>query len=96
MICQECNVDCPCGDFLMHNVVCYHCVYKNKLKVIKCEEKEKKELECKMCGKKFRIDTNKRIRQRNIYCSRECALRSHKIQMQNFWTNKIKLDLIFR
>ena len=60
------------------------------------DEKKSKGFCCKVCGGLFEIDKNKKIRQRNVYCSRKCASLGHKEQMQNFWTNKITLRLGFR
>ncbi len=94
MICEECKGDYCKKDFIMDSCTCYHCTYKNKLKVLGGEKKE--HLECKECGQYFFIDKSKKVRQRNVYCSKKCAGKAHREQVQNFWTNKIKLQFTFR
>lgn len=59
-------------------------------------EKKNKEFTCKICKKKFKVDNQKKIRQRTVYCSKECADYSHTQQMLNFWTNKVNYRLVFK
>lgn len=88
MICEECLVDYCEKDFILNSCTCYHCIYRKKLKLITLEKKSEM-LECKACGQYFFIDKSKKIRQRNVYCSKKCAQAAHREQVQNFWTNKI-------
>ena len=94
MMCTECSCDYPETEFLMKNPICYHCVYSKKLKLLG-NEKKTNGFCCKVCKGMFEVDKNKKIRQRNVYCSSKCASEAHKEQMQNFWTNKITLRLGF-
>jgi hypothetical protein len=91
MICGECNEDHSDDDFLMKSLICYHCIYKRKIELSHFKE-GKKACACKECNKSFIIDKTKKIRQRNVYCSKECAHTAHKKQMQDFWTNKVTCD----
>ena len=95
MICEECLVDYCNKDSLMNSCTCYHCMYKNKLKVLSSQKKSET-LVCKACGQYFFIDKGKKVRQRNVYCSKKCAQDAHREQVQNFWTNKVKLQFTFK
>lgn len=95
MLCAGCNTEHDCSDFYLNKNICYRCLYKQKIFLLKLEEKTK-EYTCRICKKKFHIDKEKKIRQRNIYCSSECSKISHKEQMTNFWTNRVNLRLVFK
>ncbi len=95
MRCLECACEYPETDFLLKNPICYHCVYNRKLKLLP-KEKTSSGFCCKVCQGMFNIDKNKKVRQRNVYCSSKCAREAHNEQMQNFWTNKISLRMGFR
>ena len=94
MICNICKKDLPFDAFLLKSNACFHCVYKNKVMILR--EEKKKPKTCKICEKEILKDVNKKVRQRSIYCSEKCASNAHKEQVNNFWTNKINCKLEFR
>lgn len=54
------------------------------------KDKQEKECLCKICNKKIENDKTIRKRQRNIYCSEECALKGHKQRNLTYWTRKLR------
>lgn len=91
MICPSCNEKCEASDFLPNQDICFRCMYKAKKLAVIIEKKEKKTF-CKMCKKEIVRDEESRKRQRNVYCSQECAKKGHKNTNDNFWTRKFRED----
>ncbi len=87
MICEKCLKFKNHNDFLMNNKVCYQCVYKNKLEI---EKENKKKNLCRICKRKIYVDETLKKRQRNVFCSPECALRGHKLSSQSYWTRLLR------
>ncbi len=89
MICPNCSKECLPSDFLPKQTDCYRCVYKSK-NVVKAETKKKKECLCKICGDEITNDKDVKKRQRNVYCSEQCAQKGHKNTNENYWTRKFR------
>ena len=79
-------------DFIEGRMRCYKCVYKEKLEIIKNRPKvrRRKTQYCRKCGNEIAFDEQLKKRQRNIYCSPECAKLGHQEQNGNFWTTKLR------
>ena len=92
MLCPECKKDLPLIDFIKGQELCYKCSYAFKTKKPECSAK-KAILLCKTCGKELAFIENAKKRQRNIYCSKECAQIGHKSINNNYWTRKLREDL---
>ena len=93
MICNGCSKELERKDFLLDQILCFRCTYKLKLECQKNKEKHK----CKACGIRFERDKNIKKRQRNVFCSKECAFKGHKEQINNHWTRVVRdnsLDFI--
>ena len=82
MICENCNTDRVNSDFINGNKICYHCIYEMKLQ-------SKKKNYCRKCGKELIHEEDIRKRQRTIFCSKECAKKGHREQLNNHWTRNI-------
>jgi len=85
MFCNECKQEKGASDFIRSDVTCYKCVYK-----IKCKTWKKKKNYCQFCGQEIAHDDNLKKRQRNVYCSEDCALAGHKVISTNYWTRVLK------
>ena len=88
MICENCKKDLKNTDFILNQPHCYKCMYSLKCNAVR--KVKSKEFKCKCCGNKFRQDETVNKRQRNVYCSNECALKGHKQQRSIHWTRVIR------
>lgn len=88
MICRICLVDKKEKDFLLKDDFCYKCSYEMKVKLQKEKSKDKKL--CRVCSKTITVCENIKKRQRNIFCSKECALIGHKDANNNHWTRQVR------
>jgi len=88
MICENCLQIKEQNCFLKDQKICFHCVYKIKTskKVLKTEKVKY----CRVCKKELNYDENARKRQRNVFCSLECAEKGHKDLNLNHWTRKLR------
>ena len=87
MICDICLMDKNKKDFFKGNTSCYSCIYKKKIK-----EMNPKTLKnyCRICAKEVFFDKKAKKRQRNVFCSEECAQKGHKELLKNYWTRQVK------
>ena len=87
MICDRCTIERNQSDFLPSHFYCYHCVYE--IKKLNLEKKNiPKVLKCRMCKKEIPFEENAKKRQRNVFCSKDCALQGHKELSNGHWTRK--------
>jgi hypothetical protein len=87
MICDSCKTDRLVNDFLNNSNICYKCVYRKKLE-ISPGKKILKTVFCRICKKEVIKDKELKKRQRNVYCSYECAEIGGKEQREKHWTRK--------
>lgn len=87
MLCETCLEIREDKDFFNGNKICYKCIYKSKIKDI---NKDKPSNFCRICAKEVFFDKNAKKRQRNVFCSKECATKGHKNLLKNHWTRKLK------
>ncbi len=92
MICPECKKNLPPTDYVRDQDICYRCSYALKNKITK-EVLRKEPSVCKTCGKQIKFLENVKKRQRNVYCSSECASVGHKNINNNYWTRKLRQEL---
>lgn len=85
MICSGCNLDRLKKDFFTGQIKCYKCMYRDKL-----GKNCKKKLICKMCKLEFVVPSGTGKKQRDVYCSQECANKGHKIQLSTHWTKVLR------
>lgn len=89
MICDNCGIDRLVTDFINNQKFCYHCEYRIKLEKTPIK-RTKDPNKCRICNKEIIHEENARKRQRNVFCSQECAAYGHKILSKNYWTRTIK------
>ncbi len=89
MICDSCKKDKLVSDFINNNKCCYRCEYQKRSQKIH-ENKMKKKLKCRMCNKEFFHKEGLKKRQRDVFCSKECAEAGHKDLIKNHWTRQVK------
>ncbi len=87
MICEKCFREKDDKDFLNNNMICFKCIYELKMK---SSNPSIAKNVCRICSKKFYGDKNAKKRQRNVFCSEECALKGHKELSNNHWTRKLR------
>jgi len=91
MFCEQCKKDHPDKDFLPKQTSCYRCVYKSKIK--RCRKIDEYKF-CRICNSEIFVEKDCKFRQRNVFCSIECAEIGHKDQTMNHWTKKLRsIDL---
>jgi len=89
MKCIECKKNLPKNDFMMGKKACYKCVYKFKTQ--KPPNIKKAPINyCRTCSDEIQFDENSKKRQRNIFCSNNCALLGQREKSNNHWTRKIR------
>ncbi len=86
MLCGKCLQFRDEKDFLKGQEFCYQCIYKMKIN----NGKEEKIKYCRNCKKEMIRDEKTKKRQRNVYCSLECAEIGYKDQRLNHWTRKVQ------
>ncbi len=91
MICDNCKLERLVDDFINNQKFCYHCTYRIKTEK-RTEIRKENELICRCCENKFIIDKSQKKRQRTVFCSKECAQKGHKNQLNNHWTRKIRKE----
>jgi hypothetical protein len=90
MICENCKNEREQKDFLLNQPYCCRCMYELKLKAYKKRiSSEKQHKICRNCNKEFGFDKDLKQRQRDVYCSLECALKGHIEIRNNYWTRKL-------
>lgn len=72
MLCIGCGIERQTKDFLLNQIKCYKCTYKEKT-----HNNEKKRI-CKWCKEEFKFG-------RKLYCSPECAQKSQDYMSANAW-----------
>lgn len=93
MICDNCKIDRKSNDFIKNQKYCFRCEYQIKLKNVS-KKQTRKALSCRCCGGAISHNENLKKRQRNIFCSAECAQQGQKIQSNNHWTRLVRLRRI--
>jgi len=89
MLCDNCKIERINSDFINNQKFCYKCMYQ--IKVQKSKEKRTKQgFLCRCCGMEFVIDKTSKKIQRRIFCSKKCAQKGHKEQINSHWTRTIK------
>lgn len=86
-MCDNCKKDKLVSDFINNQKFCYQCEYRIKLEKTPKKQTPKPKL-CRMCDKEITHVDNLRKRQRDVFCSCECAKKGHKEMIQNYWTRK--------
>ena len=87
MICEVCLVVREERDFFKESKICYKCIYKQKLSIA---NEGKPRNYCKVCAKEVFFDKEAKKRQRNVFCSPECAKKGHKQLLKDHWTKQLK------
>jgi hypothetical protein len=87
MICIHCKLDKDTKDYIMGNVICYKCVFEAKIKII--GKRKPFNLKCKICNAYIKEEKENKNRQKEKYCSVECAKIGHKININNYWARSI-------
>ena len=87
MICDNCKIDRLVTDFINNQKFCYHCEYQIKIQKTPENRKSKPKI-CRICEKDIIYDYSLRKRQRNVFCSYECAEIGHNDQINKHWTRK--------
>src|SRR5690349_7751347 len=94
MICTDCKQDCHPEDFILGFSKCYKCLYKEKLNRTNEAKIRKKNL-CRICQKEVVYKQGLKKRQRNVFCSPECALQGQKEGNDNHWTRKLREKFVW-
>lgn len=89
MICGSCREEKCQKDFLLRQPYCYQCIYKIKTKKIKHVVVIRKNY-CRVCEKEIIFKKDAKKRQRNVFCSLECATEGHREATKNHWTRKAR------
>jgi hypothetical protein len=89
MYCDCCKIDRIVTDYLNNSNICYKCVYRKKLEQTLEKRTQKKPLLCRTCNKEILRLENQKKRQRNVFCSCECAEKGRIEKINNHWTKKI-------
>lgn len=90
MICENCKHEREQKDFLLNQPYCCRCMYELKLKAYKKRISAEKKLRgCRVCNKELEVNKDLKQRQRDVYCSKECAEKGHKAMRGNYWTRKL-------
>lgn len=89
MICEDCKKETKNSDFIGNQTCCYHCMYKKKVKELKISKKNNTP-KCRICNKKLFFDENLKKRQRNVFCSEECAHLGQREKSNSHWTRKLR------
>lgn len=84
MQCAECKIERMDKDFMPGQIICYKCVYKEKILEANIKKKLKKK-DCRECGSL--VEYPKRV-----FCSQECAAKDKAKNNNTHWTNKIKFQ----
>ena len=88
MICTVCRNDLDPSDFFHKKSMCFHCLYLQKLK-IQAKKKPNQKTFCRICEKEIRFDESLKRRQRNVFCSDECAIIGYRQKRENHWTKQL-------
>jgi endogenous inhibitor of DNA gyrase (YacG/DUF329 family) len=72
MKCEKCLFEREDRDFFKKQTICYRCVYKEKIEMYTKKLNIRKN-HCRICKKEINFEQNAKKRQRNIFCSPECA-----------------------
>ncbi len=88
MICDNCKNDRLITDFINNQEFCYHCIYRIKLQK-SMENRTPSSSSCRTCGGEVIRLKNEKKRQRNVFCSCECAKKGHKELIKNYWIRKM-------
>jgi len=89
MICPDCKKDLNPTEFIGCQKSCYHCVYKKKIEFLKKVKAPETTL-CRVCNKKIIFDKTLKKRQRNVFCSSECADIGNRDKRNSHWTRKLR------
>lgn len=89
MICDNCKKDQLVNNFINNSNICYKCVYQKKIEKIR-KKRTPKSLFCRICNEKIVHQENVKKRQRNVFCSFECAEKGHKKILRNHWTRRVR------
>ena len=84
MICDCCKKDKLVSDFIKNKNICCQCTYQIKLKK-SLENRTEKVRRCRICKNEIIHQKNAGKRQRDVFCSKECALKGHQEQIDNYW-----------
>ncbi len=89
MICDSCkNENLDIYEINNENI-CYKCAYQKKLEKTP-ENRMRKTVFCRCCGKEVAHQENLKKRQRTVFCSPQCAKVGHKQLINNHWTRKVR------
>lgn len=89
MLCECCKIDKPDKDFVNNNKLCYRCEYQKKLKKTPKNQDIHRSMFCRICQKQIDYKEGLKKRQRNVFCSFECAKKGQKELNDNYWTKKL-------
>lgn len=89
MICDNCNVDRKSTDFINNQKFCYQCEFRKKIEK-DTEKQTRKTYFCRICKKEIEFIENAGKRQRDVFCSYECAEEGHKQMCNSHWTRRIR------
>ncbi len=89
MFCDSCKIERLDTDFINNQKFCYRCEYRKKVGKI-TQKRMIKINYCRMCSEEIVHIENLKKRQRKVFCSKQCALRGHRLMSNNHWTKKFR------